>query len=207
MPSGAACLLALAVAAACGSVDGALRPAGLSRGTAAVWALAAAAGSLINLPWPPRDPAVVWNVGGTVVPAAFAAFLLHRGGLRPVAVLRACVASAALLCAILGWAEPAGVGWPATAAAAAAVAAAAALGGGGPRGALAGAAAALPLSAAARAALGGWGFVPWPATLGGGAAFAAGILALIGAQAASRLAALAAGRARPAPAAVRGSAP
>lgn len=206
MPSGATCLLALAVAAGCGCVDGALRTVGLPRRTVAVWALAAAAASLINLPWPPREPAVLWNVGGTIVPGVFAAFLLRRGEVRAIALGRTALVGGALLCAILGWAETAGIGWPATAAAAAAVAAVAAVGGGGPRGALAGAAAVLPVAAALRGLLGAWGAMPWPATLGGGAAFAAGILALLGAQAASRLA-HAAGRARPAPAAVRGSAP
>jgi hypothetical protein len=205
VPAGASWLLAIAVGCASGCLDGALRALGLPRGVAVAWALAAAAASAINLPLPPRDPAVLWNPGGTLVPGAFAAFLATRG-LRPAAALRAALLAAAMLCAALGWAEAAGVGWPAALSAAAAVSAACGAAGGGPRGALAAACAALLLAAAARGVLGWAGLVPWPATLGGGAAFAAGVLGAAGSQLPGRLGAFFGARPRPVAAAVRQSA-
>lgn len=187
MPSAAAVLLAICVAAGTGVLDGALAAVGLRRRVVVVWAAATMALCAVNLPLPPHRPAVLWNPAGTVMPAAFAAFLLPRSGLRPRAFAGAAFASGLVLCGALAWAQQAGVGWPA-AAAAAALAAAVLAGAARTRsGALAAGSAGIACAACARAAAALLGVAAWPAALGGGGGFAAGLLALVAAQAAVRV--------------------
>lgn len=187
MPSGAALLLAGMVIMASGLADGLVGTLGVRRRILLAWSAAAVGASAINLGLPPRDPAVLWNPGGTMLPAAFAAWVLVSGRLGWRRALLGSAAGGFALTAITGWAEMAGVGWPATAAAGVAAAALSAVVARSVPGAVASAAGAAAFAAVLRGALGWIGAVPWPATLGGGTAFDAAVLAVMAAPLLARL--------------------
>ncbi len=185
MPSGGSVLLALLVLLTAGFGGAWCERLGLTRTACALWAGLALAASGVNLPLPPHG-AVLINPGGTVVPLAFAAFVLSRPGprgrlwwMRLAAAVTACAVG---ICAVLIWGEEAGVGWPAVAGAAAV----AGLFAGGiatePRDTLAVGCAGLGAAAlgwlvAARSLP-----VAWPPAFGGGHTFTAGVLAVVGGQ-------------------------
>jgi hypothetical protein len=186
VPSGAATLLAACALLAAGFGEW----AGLPRGVAVAWAVVTAAASALNLPLPGGGPeaALLWNPGGCVFPGAFAAFLLCQAPRRgaPAAVRRACLLAAvagAILAAGPAWGAQAGrAGLGAALAAAAEVAAAWLLTPDAPH-ALAGCAGAMAVAAVLRGLAGAVGLAGWPASLGGGETFDAGVLAALGAQA------------------------
>jgi hypothetical protein len=131
------------------------------------------------------------NVGGTVAPAAFAGLLAGRlegwrARWRMVVVGAVCALPLATLTA---WGELAVVGWPAALAAGVAAAAIAGALCRSPRESLAALSGAFALAAALWAVGAALGWVAWPAALGGGQAFDAGVVAWLTGQAAAQLAA------------------
>ena len=188
-------LLAACVLLATGFGGGVSSALGVRRRILAAWALCAVAASSVNLGWPDGNaPAVLVNPGGCMVPLGFALFLLTSraaGGARRTfwKMARAAGTAAVLLAAGTAYGEQLGASGPAAALAGIAVAAAALSLAGDARGALAGVAAGLVLSSAVLAAAAWAGWVPWPASIGGGATFDAGVLAAIGTQVLDRAAA------------------
>lgn len=188
VPSGAALLCALIALVASGLCDGVLSSLGLGRTACGLWAAAAAGASTLNLPL--GASGVLLNPGGTILPLAFACFLwrLQPRGRR--AALRVGVAGfsvGVVLCAIPAWALETGVGWPGTVLAALCALAAARGLLRQPGEALLAASGGLAAAAALRYAAGASGLLAWPAALGGGVTFDAGVLALIGGQVLLRL--------------------
>lgn len=170
------------------------RSIGIRRPVLLVWTILALGLSAINLPL--ARGTILVNVGGTVAPAAFAAFLTSQvAGLS--ARLR--VGLVALVCAvplaaITAWGELTAIGWPAAVAAGCAAAAIAAALSRDARATLASIAAALAFSAGLWALGAARGWLAWPAALGGGASFDAGVVALLSGQVAAWVAASGPGR-------------
>lgn len=193
MPSGAALLGALVPLIGVGFCDGALASVGLERRSCLLWAGVAIWASMLNLN---VGRGLLLNPGGTLVPLAFAAFLWTRpwrdeprtrsGGLVPLGL--ATLGAGIVLAGLGAWAEQSGVGWPAVLGAALGACVAVHGATRRPRDVLAATAAAMALCALLRYAAGAATLGPWPASLGGGATFTAGVVAMIGAQVAWRIA-------------------
>lgn len=158
----------------------------LTRTACGLWAGLALLGSAVNLPLHSHGVVLI-NPGGTVVPLAFAAYVLSRPP-RPrdrlwwMRVTAAVTACAVGVPAVLIWGEEAGVGWPAIAAAATV----AGLFAGGiaieAREALAVGCAGMAAAAACWLVAARFLPVAWPPAFGGGHTFTAGVLAVVGGQ-------------------------
>ncbi len=187
MPTGGALLVASSVLLAAGFGSRTSTGLGLGRWVCVGWAVCAAAASALNLGWPPARATVLLNPGGTLVPLALALFLLtsrpqegRSKGLWRVGL--AALATAALLVVGTAYGEQAGAPDVAAAIAGGGVALVATALGGDPRGSVTAAAAGLALSGLLLGLCAWAGWVPWPATLGGGPTFDAGVLGVIGTQ-------------------------
>lgn len=191
MPSGASVLCALAVLVAAGLLDPPVRALGLPRAAGILWPGAIAAASVVNLRFAPAAPLL--DPGGSLVPAALTAFLLWGRGTRPRTLPRllgSALATGIVLCVVPALGLEAGAGWVGTAGAALGAAVASAAAARGPRESLAVGCAGMALGAALRYAAGVSGLLVAAPSLGGGTAFDAGVLALIGSQVLPRLPAL-----------------
>lgn len=185
MPSGGAFLAAAAVLLASGHGQRVAGVLGTRRRVLFVWIGLTLALSAVNLPL--DRGAVLLNVGGTVVPAAFTAFLLsgpwaRRARLR---VVLGALLGAVPLATVTAWGEMAAVGWPATMAAGLAAAAIVGVLGRNAAERLTALAGAFALSAGVWALASASGWLAWPAALGGGPAFDAGVLAWLSGQVAN----------------------
>jgi hypothetical protein len=184
VPSGGALLVGAALCLAAGLGSRLRGDAGLRLGPAVAWCLLGAAASTLNLPaWRGAGWQVLVNPGGTLVPLALAGFLWTRAGdgwraERGWAVAAGCLGGLAL--GTLGaWGLGLGLGWP-DAVAAAALGVVWSWGHRGrPRAVLLSGAVALVVQAAVALGLALAGWAPWPPSVGGGAAWSAGVAALL----------------------------
>ncbi len=148
---------------------------GLTRHALALWMLLGVALSTINLP----VAGLLVNPGGTVLPAAFGGIVLGgTHGIAPWRVVVAAVGTAAALTLIPAWSELNGVYWQAqlvTGLVAGAIGAGLTAGVGEAVGACS---LALVIADGLRLWSASAGWLPWPASLGGGGTFDAAVLAI-----------------------------
>ncbi len=191
MPSGGSVLLAVLLLLIAGFGRPWCERLCLTPAACGLWAALALAASAVNLPLRPHG-AVLINPGGTVVPLAFALYVLSRppkpcGRLRWLRMLAAVTACAVGIPAVLIWGEEAAVGWPAVAAAAVV----AGLFAGGfaseAREALGVGCAGMAAAAVCWLVAGQALPIAWPPAFGGGHTFTAGVLSVVGGQVLAQL--------------------